>query len=604
MNTSFILKLYCAAALIGALLVVFTCESAGVVVYCLSAIAGAIGLSTYKQDKAAYYNDNGEHYAILSKEKIKYKIAKYGNYMQVDGQWFPIGTCPDNRVGKRVFDLNSGKPKHIHAATIAGLSIAGCIMVPAIFPATLATPQWVSMVASFGTAISFCLAFLALFIGIMAAVWYLGGVTIRFSFSPVEIEFEAAQLPDNFNIAPDILLIQEKGESAANYAKRIQAANAAKGENTLVIAAKGHPVWMATSDDGIIAINRMEGSKDFGIEANPNCMGENQAEYKKSLGQFMRAWFPMRDTAQKRIAALSEADPVGAMAKQMAQTFVFLLFSFISFGQNNSAKALEYLGKDYETYKPNGPVFFHYKKLTFRVAGDGRKTFSDLLTHSTGFDDGAAWGDLQLVVVDSRAWARVAPAQPVAAKEKPKGDLQPMPEQAKDGIMDDLKSTFGNEDVVRARIAQRERDVYEIKKTYGESIRLESQSWAWTVLDLTAWVMFVLALMFWFLAKVSAKESAIFPNGLPIFGVVQNWIHGWSSGALSVIVIFYGVFYILYTTVAFIMPIKSSFLAILVAIANVALTYWVAQKVIPNKRVIGGQPYTGNDSYKALPTGR
>lgn len=595
MKSTFILKLYCAAALIGAIIVVFTCESAGIIVYCLSAIGGAIMLATYKQDKAAYYNDNGEHYAILTKGEIKYKIAKDGNYMDVSGSWFPIGTCPDNSVGKRVFDLNSGKPKHIHAATIAGLSIAACIMVPALFPATLATPQWVSMVASFGTSISFFMAFLSLFIGIAATVWYLGGVTIRFSFSPVEVEFEAAQLPDNFDISPDILLIQEKGESNANYAKRIQAANAAKGENTLVIAAKGHPVWMAASDDGIIAINRMEGSEQFGIPANPDCMGENQADYKKSLGQFMRAWFVNAGTAQKRIAALSDSDPVAAMAKQMAQTFVFVFFSFVSFGQNNSAKALEYLGTNYETIKPSGAVAFNFKKLTVRVQGDGKKTFADLLTHSTNFDDAGPWGDLQVVTIDGMAVARVTPSQPVAVKEKPKGDLQPMPDNAGKDMMGGIKTYFSSTETDR-RIYEREKAAEDFTKEYGDNIRRDFLSMCLIPLKYLFWFLAIIGGAFWVASYISAKESAIFSNGIPIFGSIQNWVHGWSSGVLYVIVMLYAVVYVLYSTLAWIVPIDSPIFAIPLFLANIALTANVAHRLIPNKRVRGGQPFSGQQA--------
>lgn len=444
------------------------------------------------------------------------------------------------------------------------------------------------------------MSFLAVVLGASAViavfVWAIGGVKATIYTNPVDIEFHVPELPEIAPANADFAVIATvHGEKPADYLKRV---NEAKDKTALLVIAPKHaPVWMVETPTETAAIDRTKGSEQFGVDPVPFPQIENENEYRRGLASVFSgalAYFGTNNRIAERVAA--SHDPLMEVVKQTAFCFALLFSGLPVFAQNNSAQALDYLGANYEKTKPSGEVAFHYAKLSVKVKGDAQKTFADLLTHSTGFDDAGKWGALQVVTVDGMAIARQAKAAPVATKdEKPKGEsARPLTQKSADA-MGSMKTYFSTAETER-RISEREIAADRFSREYGENIRKEVTSILWIGFGWMFFALLLIGLVFWAAAKIAANESAIFSNGIPIFGTIQNWVHGWSAGVLFVIVLFYVVVYIIYSTLAWIFPIQSPFISIPLTIANAAAAVSIGHRIIPNKRVRGGQNFSGGNA--------
>lgn len=596
---AFILKLYSLFAASCMLFIVFTCEQGGIIAASLSFTMGAVLLLSFTGPKATYSQDGeGRYFATFTYKGIQYKETANGCQMFVSGEWLPVGVCPVPSIANKVRGMNE-KPDKSNVATLIALVVAAVAMAPALFPSVLSTPAIVSQLSGMAAVLNIGIVTMAVIAVIAVAIWLIGGVRVKYETGPFAMQVETMELPEFAPNNKDFAIIGTvDGETAEQYGKRAKAALDG-GANLTIVAPKGGAVWLVRTPTVDATVNRIEGSEPLGVIPVKCPQIECEAEYKRNLGTFFSAclaYFGTNSRIAERIA--QSDDPANDILAQVG-TFCFaLLFALPVFAQNNSAQALDYLGESFEQVKPKGVVLFHFKKLTITTQGDGQKTYRDLLTHSTQFNDAGEWGKLDVVVSNGRVQGRQIKQEPVTAMETPKDLFPAKGESARplaqkgDEVMGSLK-TYYSTAATEKRISEREAAVERFSQEYGDNIRKDFLSLCLIPLKYLFWFLAIIGGAFWVASYISAKESAIFSNGIPVFGTIQNWVHGWSAGVLYLIVMLYAVVYILYSTLAWIIPIQAVFVAIPFFIGNVALTASVAHRIIPNKRVRGGQNFTG-----------
>ena len=595
---AFILKLYSIFAASCMLLIIFTCQQEGVIVAALSFTAGAVLLFSFTGPKATYSQDaEGRYFATFTYKGIQYRETADGCQLFAGGGWLPVGVCPAPSIANKVRGMNQKSDKST-VATVVMLVLAIVVMAPALFASVLSTPAIVSQLSGMATIMSIGLVTLFAIAIIAVAIWLIGGVRAKWETGPLSVQLEAMELPEfapnnkDFDIGGPV-----DGETPEQYTKRAKAALDV-GANLTIVAPKGSPVWFVKTPAVEATVNRVSGDKDLGIDPVLCPQIECEAEYKRNLGAFFGgclAYFGTNNRIAERIA--NSNDPAADVLAQVG-TFCFALFFALPvFAQNNSAQALDYLGGNYEKVKPSGAVAFHYAKLSIKVQGDAQKTFSDLLTHSAGFDDAGKWGALQVVTVDGMAIARQAKAAPVAAKdEKPKGEgIRPIADKAGE-TMSTMKSYFNGE-VTKDRVKEREKWQQQLSAEYGENMRIDAESIAKIPFTFLKWPVLIIICLLWIIAKSSAGESAILKNGLVIMGRLQNWMHDWSSGILCLLLIMVCCCGFVWVCIAYIMRYNDALFQTVATVCAAALAYKAIKWLTPNKQVLAG----GNNNQDVTP---
>lgn len=588
MNIQFILKLYCILAGVGAVaLLIAGCNDA-LSIYCVLVVLFLVLLySILKPPPPAQFSkdSDGSWSATVKKGDETFFISKDGAFINIAGQWLPSPQTPCIETSRKVMDMNSGVTNISPAITFT-LLLALAVMAPAIFPETLATAEYVYVSAKIAGFMTFILLALGVLSVLALAIHYFGGITLSLETDPLKLDVKLLDTPEMFDVSPALVLIPEKKETPRQYADRVALARESNTD-TLFVIPPGNGIWLAEDTGGQMVLNRTVGSETLGIDPIAHPMAETGIEYRRSAFEFVCAIFRQKGTTQKQIANDLKSDDVlsNVIDRMKATCIAVLLFACSLTAQNNEGKLVEYLGTDMAQLKPSGLVSFNFKKLTINVQGDGQKTFKNLLLHSTGFDNAGAWGPLNSITVSDMPIAR---ARQVAASVPPlTGEsIKNIPESITgEGVMDDLKVYYSTE-ATQKRIADREAASREFSEKYSENIRRDWLSISGNFFGAMFWIITLIGGAFYLASYVASKESAIFQNGAPIFGRIQNWVHSWSAGVLFLIALVYSVIWLIYSSLMWIVPIGTYLISIPLFVANIAFVGWAAQKVIPNKRVL------------------
>jgi len=592
-------KTFCILALLGVFPVAFVCPNF-VGPYCLIVGLSALLLPTFTAPAAKYFKDDKGWYAILSKGGQNFKITKHGAFIQMGDAYMPCA-CPSTKVAAKVDQLNrEGKDYSLPLVSLVCLLGVG-IFLPKTFHDWL-TPETFILLQNAQTWINGILIGLAILAVVSATVWHIGALKLKIDLNSEQVDFEVLEIPKNLEatVLPDLLVRTLPGESEAEFLKRIEAAKkiAEQEGAKVIVTPKGNSVWAILDGENVAMLNRTKGSDTLGVSAVESPMFEGSKQYKRNLFWFLRSYVESQGIAQRQIAAQSQE--FAKHVKEIGGTAFALLLCLNCFAQNNSYQAWDYMGQGYYSKPPSGIVVFGFEKLSFRVSSDGQKTYKDLLEHAASFQDDGEYGRLKAVRLNDILLARINAATRDSLnraaelkKVEPKEKTLPFVERQTPGMMDGVKAYF-SEVQTEQRISDREAAAQEFSKRYMKNIRKDLLSLLQTLFGFFFWILLAPSGIFWVVAQIASKESAIFSNGVPVFGRFANWVHGWSAGTLGVLVIFSAAFCVLYATLAWFIDMPLLF-GVICFVSFTSFVAWVAQKIIPNKRVLGGQPYSGGD---------
>ena len=602
-----ILKSYIGACALLATYLLFSNQNDALAVFAAVATLGLILVISIVSGDGATYTQGADGWAAtLTKDGREYMINRNGTFVNIGGQFLPAPGTPSADVSEKIHRLNLDEKAHKSRimqkiATIIALFLAFVYLCPTVFSSVLATPGTLYATELIWNILSYGLAILGIASAIAIVSHYVGGANIAVETGPFSVQISANGLPEiDIDASPDGIVLSRPGESPREYAARVVEAQKKNPEN-LAIIPRGNPVWAIQQGDTTICIDRTEGSEQLGIPPVVEPAVESSADYKKSAATFIGSFFRFAGTTQKRLAAddiNGDGDVVANIINRMGSSILLLLlWSLPSFmyAKDNNAQAEQYLGINYTTVKPIGNVCFVFSRLTIRVAGDGQKTFSALLTHSTGFDDAAEWGKLSVITVNDLPIAKAS--APIAQtgggnntviKTEPYTGPKSLFVEAPPSAGSDLKQSvmaYFSKEATDRRLKNRDVALQSFSENCSSNVRREFLSLALIPIRFFFWLFAIIGGILWAISYISAKESAIHSNGMPIFGKIQNWIHSLSAGALYLIAIFSVSVYLIYTTLAWILPIEHPVVCIILFCCNLYISSRIAHKIIPNKRV-------------------
>lgn len=592
------IKIYAiAAASVGLLTILFYPQFAKV--YFISAVAFGFYLSTWKVKpyKPAYAQDeNGNWYAVFTHNGVRYRIEKDAHFIVTDMGAIPC-QCPDTDVAMKVKRLNEGKSdKLIPILCVLTLASFCVVALPSCYPSQLATPAHVAALSKFAWLIN--LTFVCLMVLTIVIMWIrlVGGATVNVAIG----EIPALQIGDtnfdpSFVAGENIVLMPEKKEKAGQYAKRVEKAiEGLKQGQYAYITPPNNPIWAIVQGGGTPAImDRLQGSDALNIPPS-GYTNELSREYKNGVFEFVAAHQSKVNTPPQ----IDVEDPIGGIVRGLSACIAFLLLPMLGIAQNNHLQALNYLGANYEGARPTGEVVFVFEKLLLSGMGDGQKSFKDILTNRQDYSDAAAWGTLKMVKVSGIAIANIRylekqKSDTTARKGESARPLNDVRETTPD--FEQRVTSYYSTATTEQRIREREAAVERFSRDVGSNIIKDVLSIINIISSYCFWILAIPGAILVAISKTSAAESAVFANGLPIFGRMQNWVHGLSAGILWSIVLFCQIVLIIRVSLGWIINIEPTWLAFLM----LGLFSWAVaeagKRIIPNKRVLGGQPYSGGN---------
>lgn len=591
------IKLYSIiAASIGLAVILFYPKFAAV--YFISAVCFGFFLSTWKAKPytPTYAQDeNGKWFATFEHGETRYRIEKDTTYMVVNGTSIPCN-CPDTDIAMEVKRLNEGSKNMLVPMLWLLVAASFCVvMLPSCYPSQLATPTHVAAMAKFAWLINLCFVGLIVLAIVATVLRYTGGAKIKAVLGEgVDIEFGDRNFDPSFVAGKNLVLMPEPREKAGEYAKRVETAvNSLAPGQYAYITPPNNQVWAIMEGGGTPAImNRSLGSETLEIPPS-GFVNELGREYQRSVFEFVAAHqSKVGDTAQ-----IDANDPIGGIIKGLSACLVFLSLPFLGISQNNELQATNYLGANYEKAKPTGEVNFVFEKLVLAGMGDGQKTFKAILENREGYSDAAPWGTLKIIKVSGIPLAngRYLERQKDTTTQKPGESARPL-----NGIretspdFEQRVTSYYSTAATEQRIREREAAVERWSREIGSNVVKDILSWLRIITEYMFWILATPAAVLVAISRISAAESAVFANGFPIFGRLQNWVHGWSAGLLFGIMLFCSSVAILYVTLGWIIY-QPIYIAVPMIALLVAIVVWISTKIIPNKRVLGGQPYHGGN---------
>lgn len=592
------IKLYAiAAAIVGLLTILFYPQFAKV--YFISAVAFGFFLSTWKVKPyiPAYAQDeSGNWYAVFTHNGVRYRIEKDAHFIVTDMGAIPC-QCPDTDVAMKVKRLNEGKSdKLIPILCVLTLASFCVVALPSCYPSQLATPTHVAALSKFAWAIN--LTFVCLMVLTIVIIWIrvVGGATLNVAIGEMPtLQIGDTNFDPSFVAGENLVLMPERKEKAGNFAQRVEGAiKALKPGQYAYITPPNNPIWAVVQGGGTPAImDRSQGSDALSIPPS-GYTNELSREYERSVFEFVAAHQSKINTPPQ----IDVDDPIGGIVRGLSACLAFLLLPMLGIAQNNELQALNYLGASYEGAKPTGEVNFVFEKLTLAGMGDGQKTFKAILTNREGYSDAAPWGTLKVVKVSGFALANVRHLERQkrdTTTQKPGDSARPLSsirETTPD--FEQRVTSYYSAAATEQRIREREAAVDRWSREIGSNVVKDMLSWLRIITEYMFWLLATPAAVLIAISRISAAESAVFANGFPIFGRLQNWVHGWSAGLLFGIMLFCSSVAILYVTLGWIIY-QPIYIAVPMLAILVVIVVKVSTKIIPNKRVLGGQPYHGGN---------
>lgn len=273
------------------------------------------------------------------------------------------------------------------------------------------------------------LALLALaLVGLVVAICFYAGNGIIRAVTRVEEGGPAGLLgPGALSIGQDLLLCSAEGESADQWAARVDAAMQDIGNRWLLIVPFRSPIAMviipasdgqALPSEGV----RPGQSPQYFEEQFPRTsppfpvvvpaissayLSETFQQYQNYLSAIcppFMAW-----AAERKALVRSAAD----MAKQYVGCLAFLLLSLACVAQPKSKQVGDYLGHRAEMPAPAGDIAFVFERSELTRFGDGKKTYLELLQGARVFTDADDSGRLQAI------FAGEAKIEPVRGEAQP-----------------------------------------------------------------------------------------------------------------------------------------------------------------------------------------
>ena len=592
------IKLYSiAAAIVGLLTILFYPQFAKV--YFISAVAFGFFLSTWKVKPyiPAYAQDeSGNWFATFEHGGTRYRIEKDATYMVVNGTSIPCN-CPDTDVAMKVKRLNEGKTdKLIPVLCVLTLASFCVVALPSCYPSQLATPAHVAALSKFAWLIN--LTFVCLLVLTVVIMWIrlVGGATVNVAIGEIPaLQIGDTNLDPSFVAGENLVLMPERREKASQYAKRVEKAieGLKHGQYAYITPPNGKFFATITKDGTPAIMDRSQGSDAMSIPPS-GYTNELSREYERSVFEFVAAHQSKVNTPPQ----IDVEDPIGGIVRGLSACIAFLLLPMLGIAQNNHLQALNYLGANYEGARPTGEVVFVFEKLLLSGMGDGQKSFKDILTNRQDYSDAAPWGTLKMIKVSGIAIANIRHL------EKQKSDTTARRGESARPLNDVRETTPDFEQRVTSyystatteqRIREREAAVERFSRDVGSNIIKDVLSIINIISSYCFWILAIPGAILVAISKTSAAESAVFANGFPIFGRMQNWVHGLSAGILWSIVLFCQIVLIIRVSLGWIINIEPTWLAFLM----LGLFSWAVaeagKRIIPNKRVLGGQPYSGGN---------
>lgn len=591
-----ILRFSAFAALIGLAIILFF--PSFVAVYVVSAIGvGWLVFRERKNGKPTYAQDeNGKWYAIVVSNGVKYRIEENASFMMLETGEIP-SNCPEPDIALKIQKMNNSNHGWIYPLfSCIAIASAVIVMLPSCYPSQLATPAHVANAAWLSWSFNCALLAIGGFAFLALAIRYTGGIKIKADFSSKEVDFEFGDTPHDvsFIAGNNIVMFPEKKEKAKDYAARVEAtAKGLKQDQYMYVCPPNTNVWAIVCGDGSGAgLDRAKGSDVLGIPP-VGCANELSREYQKNVFDFVAA-HQDHIGGQKQI---DQAAPFGGALSDFAGVIALLLIPVLGDAQNNGWQANNYLGVAYEKAAPSGEVVFGYSKLAISGMGDGQKTFKDILTHTASFEEDASYGTLRYIKANGMYLANMHHLERVKqdTTRQPESARPLSEKQEKDNpaFMGNVETYYSTTATTR-RISEREAAAEKFSQEVMANIRRDFLSVFGIIVSYLFWILVIPSGALYAIAKISAAESAVFSNGFPVFGRLQNWVHGWSAGMLYLVVIFCAFVTIFYVSLKWIINIEPDLFALVLFVGLVCATYKIGRHIIPNKRVMGGQPYSGD----------
>lgn len=194
---------------------------------------------------------------------------------------------------------------------------------------------------------------------------------------------------------------------------------------------------------------------------------------------------------------------------------ILICFCAAQLCAQKSAQVEQYLGRNYEQIAPAGTIAFRFEKITLTRNADGAKTYQDLLTHSTGYDDtgGGELASISIVKDGKVSLINRSPKVVQAASE-----VMPIP--GKGFSMQDSATTAETINGLKQKISASGKEVW------GRS----AQWWDFLLwlFDSAFYTLLCLGGLFRFGAKASVNEHRMNAWGGTIYG---GWVQAFGAFA-------------------------------------------------------------------------
>lgn len=271
-------------------------------------------------------------------------------------------------------------------------------------------------------------------------VWNIGrGIKVGYKSAPMDMPLlESGEI----NIAPDVMVYTQKGDTDASHAGRAIDAIEERREGQWVVILKHNAIagTISTGNGPVIRFYRDTLCRDLSVKSvewpsevptGLRVFGyETESQFESWCNGFARLYvewaekvkFELSSDPEKQL--LSGLKLVANKSMELSFTLALCLLSFFLSAQTKSEVVQNYLGERWEKEAPTGKVCFHFQKEKVCADGDGKKSYADLLTQRRFHNERMNMGPFIGITVDG---APVMPsAQPLAQRpaERPK-DLFP-----------------------------------------------------------------------------------------------------------------------------------------------------------------------------------